>query len=107
MTILIGKGKDDFSHPLGLAGFRTVEDHVFHGFAPQLFGALFAESPADGIDDIGFSAPVRPHHRRDAGGKVDLDLIRERLEAEKLDFFNLHDNPLRKTKKCQCECQQK
>ena len=99
MAIFIGEGEDHFGHPLGFAGFRTVEDHVFHGFAPQLFGALFAESPADGINDIRFSAPVRPHHRRDARGKVDLDFFREGLEAEKLNFFNLHDNPLRKTKK--------
>jgi hypothetical protein len=34
MTIFIGEGEDHFSHPLGFAGFRAVENHVFHGLAP-------------------------------------------------------------------------
>ncbi len=46
----------------GLAVARTVEQNVLHGLAAQMLRRRFAEHPAHGIDDIGFSAAVRANH---------------------------------------------
>ena len=43
---------------------RSAEDHILHLLAPELFRALFAHDPADGIGDVGFPGAVGPHDGR-------------------------------------------
>ncbi len=70
-------------HVQGLALRGAGEDDVLHLAGPQGLGALLAQHPADGIDDIGLAAAVGTHHRGDAFAReIDLHLVGEGLEAE-------------------------
>ena len=46
----------------GLSGIATVENNLFHAVAAQVFGTLFAKSPANCINNIAFAATVWTHH---------------------------------------------
>ena len=48
----------------------------------QEFRALFAEHPADRVEHVGFSAPIRPDDARHAGVEVEDGLRGEGLETE-------------------------
>ena len=51
----------------GLPCLCPGEDHILHAASAQLLCALLSKDPADGICNIAFTAPVRPH---DAGDPV-------------------------------------
>src|SRR5205085_1259197 len=68
----------------------AVEDDVGHLAAAQRFGRLFAENPADGVNDIALARPVRPHDARDAIAELEHGLIGKALEADKFQAFE-HD----------------
>ena len=53
----------------GLAGTGAVENHVRDGIAAKPARRALSHDPADGIDYIGFTAAVGPHHANEATGK--------------------------------------
>src|SRR5262249_30781165 len=57
-------------------------DDVGHLAAAQALGALLAEDPAHGIDDVGLSRAVWSHNGRDAVAEVEGGLVGEALEAD-------------------------
>jgi hypothetical protein len=61
------------------------EDDLVHAGAAQLLCALFAEHPADRVDEIGFSRTVGADDRGDTWFEDETGSLRERLEAEKID----------------------
>src|SRR5690348_1828641 len=65
---------------------RAIEDHVFHFFAAQRFGALFAEHPCERVRHVALAAAIRAYDSRDSR-VVDDDLafVRKRLETHKFD----------------------
>src|SRR6185295_3280758 len=69
---------------------RAVEDHVLHRIAAQRRGARLAEHPANGVDDVRFSAAVRPDDADELAGNVDAGWIDEGLESGQLDLRESH-----------------
>lgn len=68
----------------------AVEDDVGHRFAAQVLCRTFAHHPTHRVDDIGFAATVRAHHRCHVAGKVDRGGVDERLEPGQPDAFQAH-----------------
>ena len=66
----------------GLAAGRAVEDDVGHLFATEALGALVAQDPLDGIDDVALARAIRADDPRDARGEVEPRAVGEALEAE-------------------------
>jgi hypothetical protein len=81
-------------HAGGPAGVRPVEDDIAHGVAAQVLGGLLAHAPADGVDDVGLAAPVRPHDGGDRLREVHHGAVAERLEADDLDPLYAHSKNL-------------
>ncbi len=69
-------------HAEGLALLGAVEDDILHLVAAEGAVALLAEHPADGIDDVGLAAAVRPDDRGDPAVEHQVHLLGERLEAD-------------------------
>src|SRR5581483_3873865 len=65
---------------------RAVEDDILHRFAAQVAGGRLAQHPTDGVDDVRFTAPVRPHYADETTGDGDMGRIDEGFEARKLDM---------------------
>jgi hypothetical protein len=88
LRVFHGNGDLGQSHGRPLGG--AVEDAVCHAFCPKGLVALFAQDPADGIDDVGLSAAIGAD---DAGRAVaaegDYGALAERLEAKNLHFSEL------------------
>ena len=64
---------------LALVGPR--EDDVLHLLAAQAGGALLAEHPLDGVDDVALAAAVGSDDDGDAVPELELRLVGEALEA--------------------------
>ena len=77
----------DLSEALRAAGGGAGEDHVFHFGSAQLFRALFAQHPANGVRDVGLAAAVGPDDAGDAVLEREHGFIGEGLEA--LNFQSL------------------
>ena len=88
---VVSEGEVDLGESDGLAARRAVEDHVFHGVAAKLLGALLAHYPADGVGDVGLAAAVRAHHAGDPVAEQHGGLVDERLES--LEFEPLEEHP--------------
>ena len=71
-TPVIVEDETDFSQSHRLPGRRAVEDHVFHLLSAESLGALLAESPANGVRDVGLAAAVRADDAGNAGEDLDL-----------------------------------
>jgi hypothetical protein len=72
-------------HGLAAAAARALEDDVGHVAAAEAFGALLAEDPLDGVDDVRLAAAVGTDDDRDAGGKLKARFVGEALEADKFE----------------------
>ena len=74
-----------------LSGLRppapAVEDDVGHLLAAQTLGALLAEHPLDGVDDVRFAGAVGTDDHRDAGRKLEPRLVGKALEAGEFERF--------------------
>ncbi len=81
----ITEGERDLGETDRLARVASVENDVGHFAAAERFGGLFAENPAHGIKQIGFSATVRADNGGDALVKIKSRFIGERFEAEKFE----------------------
>ena len=64
------------------AGGGAVEDDVGHLAAAEGLGGLFAEDPADGVDDVALAGAVGPDDGGDAGAELEHRLVGEALEAD-------------------------
>src|SRR5581483_8736861 len=65
-----------------LALLVTREDDVFHLARAQALAALLAQSPAEGVDQVGFSGAVRADDGGDAAAEFERCGIGERFKAE-------------------------
>ena len=75
--------------PAGGAG----EDDVLHLAATQGLGALLAEHPGDGVDDVGLAGAVRAHHTGDARLQPQRRSGGEGLEALDREALEVHGSP--------------
>ena len=76
-----------------LARRRTREDHVLHGLAAQLLGALLAEHPQDGVGHVGLTRPVGAHHYGEARVEHHVRAVGKGLEALERQRLQIHDEP--------------
>ena len=80
----------DLGHAEAAPAGGAVEDDVGHLAAAQAAGALLAQHPADGIDDVALARAVGPDDGSDARREVERRLVGERLEADHLEALE-HD----------------
>ena len=73
-----------------LARGRAVEHHIGHAVAAQVLGGELSHHPADRVDDVGFSAAVRPYDTGEIAGEIDVGRIDEGFEAGELDLGQPH-----------------
>src|SRR5699024_7459272 len=66
------------------------ENHIGHGFAPQVLGGGFTHYPANGIDNIGLATAVGPNDSAQVTGEVDRGGINKRFKAGQLDTLQTH-----------------
>jgi hypothetical protein len=59
---------------------RPPEDHVVHAAGPHGLGGIGAHHPAQGFQQVGLAASVRPHDPGDAGLDPELRHVDEGLE---------------------------
>ena len=59
-AVLIVDGQRYFGHITGRAIAAACENHVIHAGGTQGFMRAFAHNPAQGLDQIGFAAAIRP-----------------------------------------------
>ncbi len=71
----------DLGRRRGLPRIAAIEDHVLHALAAEALGALLAQHPGDGVDDVALAAAVGPDNGRDAIVETEFGAIRETLEA--------------------------
>jgi hypothetical protein len=76
-----GKPQFDFGGSGRLAGVAAGEDHILHPIAAEAFRALLPQHPGDGVDDIAFSAAVRPDDGGYARVEGQLRAIGKALES--------------------------
>ena len=76
-----------------LAGVAAAEDHVLHPVAAQALGALLAEHPGDGVDDVALAAAVRADDGGHARVEPDVGAIGKALEAREFESFEAHGRP--------------
>ena len=75
------EGEGNFRHADRRARVRAAEDNIRHLATAQGFRRLFAQAPADGVEDVRFAAAVRTDHRSDAFVKFQVRLVDERLKT--------------------------
>ena len=68
----------------GTSCFTSVKNQTFEVFAPEVTDFVFTDHPSDAVDDITFSATVRPDHTRDPFIKVEYRFISKTFKT--LDF---------------------
>src|SRR5690606_1002017 len=66
------------------------EDHVLHLRPAQGLGGVGAHHPADGLEEIGLAAAVRPDHAGQAGLQPHLRRVDEGFEAGELERAEFH-----------------
>ena len=76
-----------------LAGVAAAEDHVLHPVAAQALGALLAEHPGDGVDDVALAAAVRADDGGHARVEPHVGAIGKALEAREFESFEAHRRP--------------
>jgi len=84
-------------HRLAAAGARALENHIRHFLAAEALGALLAQHPFEGIDDVGFARAVGTDDHRDPVRELKARLVGKAFEADQFKGFE-HDLPqLRKS----------
>ena len=64
LAAAVVEGHGDFGQAEAAARGGAVEDDVGHFAAAQALGALLAENPADGVDDVALAGAVRARRWR-------------------------------------------
>jgi hypothetical protein len=78
--------------PAGAAG----EDDVVHPAAAHALGRVLAHDPAQGLDQVGLAAAVRPHDPGDPGIDRELGRVHEGLETAQPQLSELHHRSSRR-----------
>ena len=86
----VSQGERDFGKTERFSGIGSVEDHIGHFPATERFGRLFAQNPANRIQDVGLSAAVRADDGRNAFVEFKGGFIREGLKSEELERLKVH-----------------
>ena len=84
-TLRIVERDGDFRRSERLTRRRSVENNVRHFVSAKTFGALFAQSPLNRVDDVRFTRAVGPDERADAAVKIDLRAIGKAFKAAQFD----------------------
>ena len=86
----IGERQGDFRIADRLALVGAVENDVGHFAAAQRLGRLLAEHPADGVENVGFSATVGADDRGHALVEIENGFVGKGFEAEELEGLEMH-----------------
>ena len=86
----IGEDQLDLALGEGLAAVGASEDDVLHCRSAQGLGGLFAQDPADGVNDVGLAAAIGSDHGRDPGTELDAGPVGEAFESVGDDFLEVH-----------------
>src|SRR5205085_7870165 len=81
----IREGERDFGEAERFSVVGAVENYVGHFAAAERLGGLFAEHPADRVEQIGFAASVRADDRGHTLVKIEERFIGKRFKAEELE----------------------
>ena len=81
----IGESKRDFGEAERLARVSAVENYVSHFATTKRFGGLFAEHPANGVEQIGFATTVRADDGGHAFVEIESRFIGEGFEAQEIE----------------------
>ena len=84
------EGERDLGHSGGRPRLAAAEDDVLHRAAAQVFRALLAHSPADGVDHVRLAAAVGPDDARDAVVEGEDHPVGKRFEAGDLEAPDFH-----------------
>ena len=87
LALAVVERERDFGGAERAAGGAAVEDDVGHLLAAERLGALRAEHPFDGVDDVRFAGAVGPDDDRDAAREIEPRAIGEALEAGEFERF--------------------
>ena len=86
----ISEDQLDFALRERLATVGACEDDVLHRRGAEGLGGLFAQDPADGVDDVGLAATIGSDHGRDPGTELDAGPVGEAFESVGDDFLEVH-----------------
>ena len=95
LLFALGEGHGDLGHSKRRATIRAAENDIRHLSAPQGFGRLLAEHPADGVEDIGFATSIRADDGRDAPVEVEDGFCGEGFETDDFQRLQIHGIPFR------------
>jgi len=90
LQVGIIKAQHHFGHPHGGAVGSPVEYHILHAAAAQGFGALFAQRPAQRVQNVTFSRAVRAHNARDARAQFEHGSVGEGFKPMQDDPLEIH-----------------
>ena len=85
-------GEADLGHGEGGALERAGKDDVLHPAPPQRPGALLAQHPGDGVDDVRLARAVGPHDDADARLQGERGPVRKGLEPTQRQGFQEHSD---------------
>ena len=85
--IAVVQGNGHIGESQGLSGLCPGKNNILHVSAPELFGALFSQNPADRVCHITFSAAVRAYDTCDAIMKFKGNFICKGLESLHINAF--------------------
>ena len=91
LLLTLGKGHRDFGHVVRLPGIGAIENDIGHFSTAQRLGRLLAEHPADGIQHIRLTAPVRADNRGHSTVKAEDRLGGKRLETDQFEGLKIHE----------------
>lgn len=80
LAVFVVEDEGDFSVALGTTVFCPVKDDFLGVLGADVAGVCFAETPEDGVDDVGFAAPVRADHSRDPLADFDVGAVGKGFE---------------------------
>ena len=84
---LVSDGQRNLGKSHRAAQLGSAENHIFHLVAPQRFGGLFSQHPADCIRNIALSAAVGAYYRCQPFSEFQFYTIRKGLESVDLQIF--------------------
>ena len=82
----VQKCEAHFCHLQRFSRPGAVENEVFHFVGAEVPGFLFTQNPADGVDNIGFSATIRTDNAGHTFIKMNGNLITKAFEAFDFQF---------------------
>ena len=91
LLFTLGEGHRDLGHIVGLTGIGAVENDIGHFTAAKGLGRLLAEHPADGVQNVRFTASVRTDDGGHPAVEAEDRLGGEGFEADQLEGLEIHE----------------